>query len=257
MLRWEVSSCRWRHAGCDAGRSSLALADMRDVTPGDLLLHLQTCRMIRWEIFSCTCRHAGCYAGILSLALGNMLVGGDKKAESMVSQMKRTLRRTNLLGRSAPATAHADALYARFTRSKPCMQYVLKALALTRKNRANWLGNDLSTYLDTTKDRDCLWAWWKKNFAWQASARAFIGPERCWLSHKLEIHKFAFICQVTSDPQNKCFLWTSYTHLFPIEVVKYVRFNGILALTNFGASPKWLNFLWILLARLAFHKSCW
>ena len=86
------------------------------------------------------------------------LVGGDNKAESMVSQMKRALRRTNLLGRSAPATAHVDALCARFTSSKPGMQSVLKALALTRKHRANLLGNDPKNFLDINKDRDWLWA---------------------------------------------------------------------------------------------------
>ena len=48
-----------RHAGCYAGRSPLADGDMRDVTLGGLLLHLQTCGMLRREIFSCTCRHAG------------------------------------------------------------------------------------------------------------------------------------------------------------------------------------------------------
>ena len=84
------------------------------------------------------------------------LVGGDNKAESMVSQMKRTLRRTNLLCRSAPATAYVDSLYAHFISSKPGLQNVLKALALTRKHRANQLGCDPATYLDITKDREWL-----------------------------------------------------------------------------------------------------
>ena len=71
--------------------------------------------------------------------------------------MKRALWRTNLLGRSAPAT-HVDALCARFTSSKPGMRNVLKALAVARKNRANMLGSDPDTYLDITKDREWLWA---------------------------------------------------------------------------------------------------
>ena len=54
-------SCRCKHAGWYAGRSSLAHADMRDDTLGDLLLQMQTGGMIRWEIFSCRCRHAGCF----------------------------------------------------------------------------------------------------------------------------------------------------------------------------------------------------
>ena len=74
----------------------------------------------------------------------------------MVSQVKRTVRCTNFVDRSAPATAHVDALYARFNSSKPGMQNVLNALALTRKNRANLLGNDPSKYYDITKDRDWL-----------------------------------------------------------------------------------------------------
>ena len=124
-------SCICRHAGCYAGRYSLALADMRDDTLGDLLFHLQRCGILRWEIFFCrcrhagSCRHAGCYAGRSSLALADMQDDtlGDLLLHlrtcgmlrwEMASQMKRTLRRTNLLGRSAPATAHADALYACF-----------------------------------------------------------------------------------------------------------------------------------------------
>ena len=58
------------------------------------------------------------------------------------------------LRRSAPATAHVDALCARFTSTKPGMQSVLKALAQTRQHRANMLGSDPKTYLDITKDRD-------------------------------------------------------------------------------------------------------
>ena len=85
------------------------------------------------------------------------LLGGDNMAESMVSQMKRTLRRTNLLGRSAPATAHVDALYARFISSKPGLKNVLNALALTRKCRANQVRSDPKDYLDITKDKDWLW----------------------------------------------------------------------------------------------------
>ena len=57
----------------------------------------------------------------------------------------------------APATAHVDALYARFISSKPGMQNVLKALAPTRKNQANQLGYNPATYLDITKDREWLW----------------------------------------------------------------------------------------------------
>ena len=57
----------------------------------------------------------------------------------------------------APATAHVDAWYARFISSKPGLQNVLKALALTRKNRANQLEYDPPTYLDITKDREWLW----------------------------------------------------------------------------------------------------
>ena len=57
----------------------------------------------------------------------------------------------------APATAHVDAMYARFISCKPGLQNVLKALALTRKNRASQLGYDPATYLDITKDRE--WSW--------------------------------------------------------------------------------------------------
>ena len=57
----------------------------------------------------------------------------------------------------------------------------MKALVLTRKNRANQLGCDPATYLDITKDRDWLWTWWKQITALlQASARVFIRAERWW-----------------------------------------------------------------------------
>ena len=58
----------------------------------------------------------------------------------------------------APATAHVDAMYAHLISCKPGLQNVLKALALTRKNRASQLGYDPATYLDITKDREWSWA---------------------------------------------------------------------------------------------------
>ena len=67
-----VFSCTCQHAGCYAAASSLALANMRDVTLPHLLLHLPTCGTLRCRIFSCTCQHAGCYAAASSLALANM-----------------------------------------------------------------------------------------------------------------------------------------------------------------------------------------
>ena len=83
MIPLEIFFCICRYAGCYAGRSSLADADMRDDTIGDLLLHLPVCGMLRWEIFSCRCRHAGCCAGRSSLALADMrdVTLGDAKPE--------------------------------------------------------------------------------------------------------------------------------------------------------------------------------
>ena len=69
---YAAASCTCQHAGCYAAASSLALANMQDVTLPHLLLHLPTCGMSRCRIFSCTCQHVGCYAAASSLALSNM-----------------------------------------------------------------------------------------------------------------------------------------------------------------------------------------
>ena len=69
---YAAASCACQHAGCYAAASSLALANMQDVTLPHLLLHLPTCGMSRCRIFSCTCQHVGCYAAASSLALSNM-----------------------------------------------------------------------------------------------------------------------------------------------------------------------------------------
>ena len=45
---------------------------MRDVTLGDLLLHLHTYGMLREQFFLGTCTHAGCYASRSPLALARM-----------------------------------------------------------------------------------------------------------------------------------------------------------------------------------------
>ena len=72
MLRCRIFSCTCQHAGCYAAASSLALANMWDVTLPHLLLHLPTCWMLRCRFFSCTFQHARCYAAASSLALANM-----------------------------------------------------------------------------------------------------------------------------------------------------------------------------------------
>ena len=82
---------------------------------------------------------------------------GDLLLQMQTCGMKRALRHS-LLGRSAPATAHVDALCARFTSSKPGMQDVLK-----------------STGSDPKKSSKHAWKWSRHIFGYHQRPRVAMG----------------------------------------------------------------------------------
>eukprot|EP00438_Fugacium_kawagutii_P002973 Skav230921 [mRNA] locus=scaffold2578:108692:109645:+ [translate_table: standard] len=84
-------------------------------------------------------------------------VGGDNVCESKISSMKRTLRRTQLLGRSAPSTAHIDSLQAIALQERPGLQNALDAYALFRACRAGKVGCDPRNFLNSDTDFDWLY----------------------------------------------------------------------------------------------------
>ena len=80
-------------------------------------------------------------------------VGGDVNVH-----VKRTLRRTNLLGRNAPAAMHVDVLYTRYVARKPGLQSILSALKKCRDCRLGKLGAKPEDFLDISQDREWLWS---------------------------------------------------------------------------------------------------
>eukprot|EP00438_Fugacium_kawagutii_P005890 Skav214425 [mRNA] locus=scaffold586:297996:298361:+ [translate_table: standard] len=84
------------------------------------------------------------------------LVGGDNRAEALVSSVKQSLRRTNLLGRSHPISMHVDMLYTRFVSQKPGLLQVLRALRMYREARLGQMGANPKSFLKIEDDNEWL-----------------------------------------------------------------------------------------------------
>ena len=80
------------------------------------------------------------------------VIGGDNKAESQFSPVKRIMRKQNLLGRTSPKMIDSAVLATQRLRRE--LRAVLSALALYRKDRVHELGYDPQDFLRQAKDKD-------------------------------------------------------------------------------------------------------
>ena len=85
-----------------------------------------------------------------------LIVAGDNGAESEFSRSKQQMRRQSLLGRSAPATVHMDALASIRLLEHPGLLPLMQAFRLYREARRHELAHPSSEFLDPVKDRSWL-----------------------------------------------------------------------------------------------------
>ena len=85
-----------------------------------------------------------------------LIVAGDNGAESEFSRSKQQMRRQSLLGHSAPATVHMDALASVRLLAHPGLLPLMQAFRLHREARRHELAHSPSEFLDPVKDRSWL-----------------------------------------------------------------------------------------------------